>query len=169
MKHKTLALIGFGKWGKNLARNFYSLGVLDTIIDICEEKKIRNFTQYKDVKFSTNINSILDNKLITKVAIAAPAVQHYKLVKQALLSNKDVFVEKPLSLCPNEALELVKLAEKKKLILMVGHLMQYHPCIEKLRNLVSDKIIGDIYYISSNRLNFKRIRKEENVMWSFTP
>jgi len=86
-----------------------------------------------------------------------------------LLSGKDVFVEKPLALKVEEGEELVKLAKKKKLILMVGHLLLYHPAIVKLKELIKKGELGEIYYISSNRLNFGRLRKEENVLWSFAP
>jgi len=166
---KDLALIGAGYWGKNLARNFYQLGVLHTICDTNREllKKYRN--QYHDIKFTTSVDEVMNDNEIKKIAIAAPAVLHYMLAKYALQSGKDVFVEKPLCLDLKDAEELVALSEKKYKILMVGHLLHYHPCIEKMRAMVSSGELGKLYYIVSNRLNLGKIRQEENALWSFAP
>jgi UDP-2-acetamido-3-amino-2,3-dideoxy-glucuronate N-acetyltransferase len=103
------------------------------------------------------------------VAIAAPAVHHYALAKQALLAGKDVFVEKPLCLAETEARELVDLAQQTGRTLMVGHLLRYHPCVETLLAMVSRGELGKLYYITSNRLNLGKIRHEENALWSFAP
>lgn len=104
-----------------------------------------------------------------KVAIATPAVCHYEQVRAALLAGKDVFVEKPLCLNAAQGEELVELAEHKGLVLMVGHLLQYHPCIRELHSLVAQGELGKLHYITSNRLNLGRIRREENALWSFAP
>lgn len=161
--YKTLALIGSGSWGKNLARNFYALGVLHTICDLKES------VQFPGVEFTSDYASLLKNPNINQIAIAAPAPLHYDLAKQSLLAGKDTYVEKPLCLDIAEAEELIALAETKGLILMVGHLLQYHPGIIRLKELIQLGDLGKIQYISSNRLNLGTIRTEENVLWSFAP
>lgn len=160
---KTLALIGAGNWGKNLARNFHSLNALHTICDV------RETVQYPGVQFTTNFQSVLQNPDIKQIAIAAPAVLHHSLAKQSLLAGKDTYVEKPLCLDAVEGEELIALAKSKNLILMVGHLLQYHPCVIRLQELVKAGELGKLQYITSNRLNLGTIRTEENALWSFAP
>ncbi len=126
-------------------------------------------SEYADVFKTTVFEKALLDAQVKKVAIATPAVTHYRLAKLALLANKDVYVEKPLCLNEGEALELVELAEKQKRILMVGHLLQYHPCIRKLQALLAEGELGKLHYITSNRLNLGKIRREENALWSFAP
>lgn len=103
------------------------------------------------------------------MVVATPAVTHYEIVKQSLLAGKDVFVEKPLAITVKQGEELVKLAEKGNRILMVGHILQYHPAIIKLKELISSGELGKIQYIYSNRLNIGKLRTEENILWSFAP
>lgn len=160
---KTLALIGSGNWGKNLARNFHAFEVLHTICDLKET------IQFPGVAFNSHVPSVLQNPEITQVVIAAPAALHYTLAKQALLAGKDIFVEKPLCLNITEGEELIALARSKNLILMVGHLLQYHPCVVRLQELIKNGELGKIYTITSHRLNLGTIRTEENVLWSFAP
>lgn len=169
LQSPSLLLIGAGNWGKNLARNFYQLGVLHTICD-SRESILDTFSEkYPEVSLTTNFKLALENPLITKVAIAAPATMHFTLAKQALLAGKDVYVEKPLCLDSSEGEELIKIAEKRGLILMVGHLLQYHPCIWRLQELLGRGDLGKLQYIVSNRLNLGSIRTEENALWSFAP
>lgn len=167
--NKTLALVGAGRWGKNLARNFYQLGALHTICDSNESLLDSYQSNYPDVELTCNYNSLLKNSEIDRIAIAAPAVHHYALAKAALEHHKDVYVEKPLCLEVSQANELIALAEANKRILMVGHLLQYHPCILKIQSLVAQGDIGKILHIHSNRLNLGSIRTEENILWSFSP
>ena len=166
---RNLALIGAGYWGKKLARNFHELGALHTIYDTCNKTCKLVSSQYKSVKETDLLDNILKDDLITSVAIAAPAKDHYQLAKKSLIANKDVFVEKPIALSLKEADELVNLAKDKKRVLMVGHLLHYHPCVNRVKELVTRGAIGKIFYISSNRLNFGKIREEENALWSFAP
>jgi UDP-2-acetamido-3-amino-2,3-dideoxy-glucuronate N-acetyltransferase len=164
-----VAVVGCGYWGKNLVRVFRELDVLDTV---CEKSlDILNIfkKKYPEINLESNIKYILDSKEITAVAIATPAITHYSLVKQALLAGKDVFVEKPLSLKVKEGEELVKIAKKAKRILMVGHILQYHPAVTKLKDIIVAGGLGDIQYIYSNRLNIGKLRTEENILWSFAP
>lgn len=128
-----VGLVGLGYWGKNILRNLYELGVLHTACDsdltvISEREK-----KFHDVYYTTSFEKVLENPYIKAVAIATPAVTHYELVKKSLLSGKDVFVEKPLALTVQEGKELVEIAESKNRILMVGHILHYHPAVIKLK------------------------------------
>lgn len=166
---KALALIGAGRWGKNLARNFHEWGVLHTLCDANEATLDAFQKLYPDVHGTSNFKAVLDNPHITQVAIASPAALHYTLAKQALLANKDVFVEKPLCLDVKEGEELIHLAKQKGRVLMVGHLLQYHPYVRCLQELVGAGELGKIEYIISNRMNLGSFRTEENALWSFAP
>jgi len=166
---KNIAVIGAGFWGKNLVRVFSQLRSLSTVCDKNSELLKTYEKQYKGIKITTNHEEILQDKNIKGVVIAVPAALHYRLVKEALLSYKHVFVEKPLSLSVSEGRELVDLAKKNKRILMVGHILQYHNAVIKLKELVDKGELGKIQYIYSNRLNIGKIRTEENILWSFAP
>lgn len=166
---KNIGLIGAGYWGKNLVRVFFELGVLKIICDLDKNILAERKKEHPGLEITEKFNDILNDKDIKGVVVSAPAVLHYKLTKKALLAGKDVFVEKPLSLKVKEAEELVKLAKKDKRILMVGHLLLYHPAIKKLKELIKKKELGEVHYIYSNRLNFGKLRTEENVLWSFAP
>lgn len=169
MSHPSLALIGAGNWGKNLARNFHALGVLHTICDP-NLLLLQGFREvYPQVNLESSYEAVLANPAIDKVAIAAPAPLHYRLTKEALLAGKHVFVEKPLCLDIREGEELDALAKKEQKVLMVGHLLQYHPCVQELQKMVRHGELGRIYTISSHRLNLGTIRTEENALWSFAP
>src|SRR5437868_364314 len=150
---RSLALIGAGYWGKNLARNFHSLGALHTICDSSQATLKTYGAEYGDVEKSTDFSAVLSNGRITRVAIAAPAVLHFELAKAALQAGKDVFVEKPICLDAADARALVDLAEAGGRVLMVGHLLQHHPLVQELHSLVSRGELGKLQYITSNRLN----------------
>jgi len=166
---KDIAVIGSGYWGKNLIRVFWELGALHTICDV-DGKKLEVFkNKYPDITTVLSYKGLLEDENISAVVIATPAVYHYKMAKEALLSNKDVFVEKPLSLEVREGGELAALAREKGRVLMVGHILQYHPAVIKLRELINKGDLGKIQYIYSNRLNIGKIRSEENILWSFAP
>jgi len=169
MPEKTCALVGAGYWGKNLARNLYELGVLHTICDTNEALLDSYQDQYSGTEVTSNYKHMLQNPSITEVMIAAPAIQHYRLAKQALLSKKDVYVEKPLCLDSAEAKELIHIADEQGAVLMVGHILHFHPCVRKLQELVATGELGKIQYITSNRLNLGSYRTEENALWNFAP
>lgn len=164
-----LGLIGAGYWGKNLIREFNNHNILHTICDLDQNLLDTNKDLYPHIRTTKSWQNVLENKEITMVCISLPAELHYKFCKDALLNDKDVYVEKPLALSLEHCDELIKIANEKNKILMVGHLLQYHPAIEKLYELVDRNYIGDIRYIVSNRFNLGKIRKEENVLWSFAP
>ena len=170
MKNKVkVAVVGAGYWGKNLVRNFDALGVLKAICDTRKETLSEFSKKFSHVRTTDSFQSVLDDASIEAVSIASPAEMHYGMVKEGLLANKHILVEKPLALHEEEGTELHELAEKRKRILMVGHLLQYHPAVTKLKQLVSDGELGKIQYIYSNRLNLGKIRTEENILWSFAP
>ena len=165
----AIAVIGSGYWGKNLVRNFFSLGALKLICDknasiLSEFKK-----QYKNIDTCLALADVLCQKDIEGVVIATPAETHFNIARESLLSGKNVYVEKPLVLQENEARELIDLAEKQNKILMVGHLLQYHPAFERLKEISAAGDLGRINYIYSHRLNLGKIRREENILWSFAP
>jgi len=165
----TVAVVGTGYWGRNLVRNFHQLGALAAICD-SNPDVLSHFTQqYPTVRPYQTYTDVLRNDVISAVAIATPAETHYVLVKEALLADKDVFVEKPLCLDLAQADELIALAHERSRVLMVGHLLRYHPAFTKLQELVESGELGRIYYIYSHRLNLGKIRREENILWSFAP
>src|SRR5215470_3165115 len=166
---KKIAVVGVGYWGKNLVRNFYELGALGALCDTNAELEEDYKKKYKDVKFCRNYQQVLADPNIQAVALATPAVTHYELAKAALEAGKDVLVEKPLAVDVKHGEELVKLAHAKGRILMVGHILRYHPAILKLQELIHIGALGKINYLYSNRLNIGKIRTEENILWSFAP
>lgn len=168
-ENQKIGLIGAGYWGKNLVRVFNQLGVLKTICDLDKKVLTKRKREHPNLKITTNFEEILKDKEIKGIVISTPAVTHYKLTKLALNAGKDVFVEKPLALKVKDGENLVSLAKKKKRILMVGHLLRYHPAIVKLKEIIKKGELGEIRYICSNRLNFGKLRREENVLWSFAP
>ena len=162
-------LIGCGYWGKNLIRDLYNLNVLDTICDLDQEQLNKFQKLYTNINVTTNFDDILNNKEITAVIIATPSKIHHKFAKLSLLADKDVYVEKPITLDIGEAKELNNIAKKKQKILMVGHILQYHPCIIKAKELIKNGKIGKIKNIISNRLNLGIFRNYDNVLWEFGP
>ena len=169
MNNKSIAVIGAGQWGKNLVRNFSEMGVLKAV---CEKNSatIKEISKaYPGCIFYTSLKDVIADKNINAIVVATPAETHFVLAREALLSGKHVFVEKPLTLSEKDAEELIAIAHKQKLVLMVGHLLQYHPAFIKLKDLAAAGDLGRINYIYSHRLNLGKIRREENILWSFAP
>jgi predicted dehydrogenase/acetyltransferase-like isoleucine patch superfamily enzyme len=166
---KNIAVIGSGYWGKNLVRNFYEIGVLRWICDHNKDRLKCYNKGYQKIKVTTDTSELFADPLVEGVVIATPAETHFKLARRALESNKHVYVEKPLVLNEKDGEKLIQLAEKTNQILMVGHLLQYHPAFNKLLDLVRKNELGKVNYIYSNRLNLGKIRREENILWSFAP
>jgi UDP-2-acetamido-3-amino-2,3-dideoxy-glucuronate N-acetyltransferase len=164
-----VAVIGSGYWGKNLVRNFYSLRALSMVCDTNIDQLRVLAEQYPQCPTVLDYGEVLKDEGIQAVAIATPAETHGQVVREALLAGKDVMVEKPLCLSADEGRALVTLAHEKRRILMVGHLLWYHPAVLKLKELVDSGELGRIQYIYSNRLNLGKIRREENILWSFAP
>lgn len=166
---KNIAVIGAGYWGKNLVRNFSDIGVLQAICDEDQKTVTEQKNKYNVPQAFANYKDVISLKDIDGIVIATPATTHYTIAKAALQAGKDVFVEKPLSLKVEEAKELIELSDTNNRILMVDHILQYHPAIEKLKQLIADGDLGKLQYIYSNRLNIGKLRHEENILWSFAP
>ena len=163
-----IAVIGAGHWGKNLVRNFKELGVLSKVWDTDPERRSWLESELK-ADTASGLEEIWSDEEIDGVVVATPAETHFDLAKQALNSGKHVMVEKPLCLSLEQGEELRRLADSTGLTLMVGHLLEYHPGVLKLKELVDQGALGKLWYIYSNRLNLGRIRTEENILWSFAP
>ena len=164
-----VAVVGAGYWGKNLVRNFHALGALDLVIDSSPVIQQAMADTYPGVRVSDSYSEALNDPQISGIAIATPAETHGPLIREAVLAGKDVYVEKPLCLSEGEGGALIRLAAANKRILMVGHLLWYHPVLLKLKELIRQGELGRIRYIYSNRLNMGKLRREENVLWSFAP
>ena len=165
----SIGVVGFGHWGKNLVRNFHELGTLKFVCDLDKKKLSSVYETYPDVGVTDDYRKLLQMEEIDAIVIASTAGQHAWMAQAALNAGKDVFVEKPLALRYEDGAKLVKLAARTNKILFVGHLLEYHPAILKLRALVDSGELGRIQYIYSNRLNLGRVRREENILWSFAP
>ncbi len=169
MMKKNIALIGAGNWGKNHLRNLHEIGVLNTVLEKSDDTIAQRKADFPDVNFVKDDGDVIDNPDIQGVVIAASAELHYELTKKYLQAGKDVLVEKPLALKASQGEELVALAKEMDGILMVGHILQYHSAVLKLKSLIDEGELGRIRYIYSNRLNIGKLRTEENVLWSFAP
>jgi UDP-2-acetamido-3-amino-2,3-dideoxy-glucuronate N-acetyltransferase len=168
-KLPLVAVVGTGYWGKNLVRNFYEIGALKLICDKNPSTLENLKSKFSGIETCFALGEALSRSDVEGVVIATPAETHFYLVREALLAGKHVFVEKPLVLNETEGKQLIGIAQEKNLVLMVGHLLQYHPAFIKLREMVVAGELGRINYIYSHRLNFGKIRREENILWSFAP
>ena len=166
---KNIAVIGTGYWGKNIVRNFFELGCLKSICERDADRIKGMSAQYPDVSITASLNDILNDSLVDGVAISTPAEMHFNMAMECLLAGKDVYVEKPLCLTADYGEKLVKIARDTNRILMVGHLLWYHPAVIKLKEMIDNGDLGKLQYIYSNRLNLGKIRREENILWSFAP
>src|SRR5215469_10147818 len=163
-----VSVIGAGYWGKHLVRNFHALHALGTVCDTNEPVLDRVRREYH-VSTTRDYAAVLADPLVAAVVIATPAAQHYDLALTALNEGKHVFVEKPLALQVRDGRHLVKVGGEPGLILMVGHILEYHPAIVELVRLIREGELGKIQYIYSSRLNLGKLRTEENILWSFAP
>jgi len=166
---RNIAVVGCGYWGKNLVRNFAELEALHTICD-ADPQKLKNFkSAYPWANMETDYLRMLQNEGIEGVVISTPAVLHYEMARQALLAGKDVFVEKPFTTNSKDAQELVKISQKQRRVLMVGHLLLYHPAVQMLKEIIKSGELGEIYYLYSTRVNLGQIRQDENALWRLVP
>ena len=171
MKEIKLAILGAGRWGINHVKTAHELlkGNLKIVCDIDKKKEREVKLISQSIKFDTDLNLVFDDKEINTVIVATPAETHFELAKKSLIKNKNVLVEKPITLLTAEAEELIELSHQQQKKLMVGHVLLYHPAINKLKNMITDGTIGKVQYIYSNRLNLGSVRSEENILWSFAP
>jgi predicted dehydrogenase len=171
LKETRIAQIGLGAWGKNLLRNFVAQKGA-RVVAVCDESAqaleaaTRNYPGVEAVKEPSAIFSRAD---VDAVVIATPPASHFELAMAAVEAGKDVFVEKPLVLSSADGARLVKRAEEKERILMVGHIMVHHPASLKLREYIESGELGRIYYVYATRVNLGKVRDIENAMWSFAP
>lgn len=167
----NVGLIGVGYWGPNLARTFHDLpgARLLKIADRDPKALERMKGLYPEVEVTQDSAAVLSDPRIEAMILAVPPSLHFSLGKEALEKGKHLFVEKPIALTEEDAERMVKLANEQRRVLMVGHLLKYHPAVRKLKELVTAGTLGEIYYIYSRRLNLGKIRKEENALWNFAP
>lgn len=166
-----IAILGSGDWGKNLVRNFYQI-LGDKNIVVCDlepDKLLVIEKQYPGIETMTDFKLLLKRSDIDAIVIATPAPTHFRLARQFLLLGKHILVEKPIALKAKEAKELISLSKKKRKILMVDHLLKYHPVITEMKKRIEEGELGDIYYLYSQRLNLGVVRIEENALWSLGP
>lgn len=167
----TLGQVGLGYWGPNLLRNFN--GLAQARVKVCcdlDEAALRKVAgQYPGMAITTDYGALLADPEIEAVIVTAPTPAHYELAKAALLTGRHVFVEKPIALAVAEAEDLVTLAEERQRVLMVGHLLMYHPAVTRLKQMVDAGELGEVYYLTTSRLNLGQVRRSENAMWSLAP
>lgn len=166
-----IAVIGAGGWGKNHVRNYAALpdSELRYVCDRDEGIRSAMTALYPGVKAVADVQVVLDDPAVTAIVVATHAPSHFEVAEAALRAGRDVFVEKPLCLSGEEAATLCKLAEKASRILMVGHLLLYHPAVERLKGLIDEGELGDVLYIYAQRVNLGVVRREENAWWSLAP
>ena len=171
MNKPKIAVIGSGSWGFNHVRTFYTLQDCELVgvSDLVGKNLQRVRKQFPEIVFEKNYQEFTKNPEIDAIVVSTSAETHFQIAKDALLSGKHCFVEKPITLNIEEAKGLVDLAKEKNLTLMVGHLLLYHSAIEYLKKLVDKKSIGDVLYIYSQRVNLGKVRSNENALWSFAP
>jgi predicted dehydrogenase len=166
-----VAVVGAGGWGKNLVRNYFEIPDVNLryVCDLNPDILQRVGQQYPEVRTTSSYDDLLRDPALDAVVIATTAPTHYSLSKAALLAGKDVYVEKPFVLEVEEAVELNMLADKHDRVLMVGHLLEYHPVVNKLKQMIEGGELGDVHYLYSQRLNLGTVREDENALWNFAP
>ncbi len=169
MSPPGVAVVGHGYWGKNHTRNFHALGALRVVCDRDTDRLRAVAEGYPGVDVAPNLASVLARDDVRGVVLATPAETHFRLARECLSAGKDVLVEKPLSLRVEEGAELVDQARRQGRILMVGHILEYHPAVLALHELVASGRLGKLRYVYSNRVNLGKVRREENILWSFAP
>jgi len=166
-----ISIVGTGDWGANLVRNFASLpGTrLVSVCDADPQRLAKTAAQYPGTRAASEVTDVARDPEVQGVVVSASAVSHYVLARTLLEAGKDVYVEKPLTLEVAHAEELCRIARQKGRVLMVGHLLLYHPGVQYMKNMVTEGRIGDLLYIYCQRVNLGKVRKDENALWSFAP
>lgn len=166
-----IGVVGLGYWGPNLMRVLSRLpGVrLKYGCDLDEARRSQQARLYPETRFTGDFGELLADDGLDAVMLASPVPTHAELAQQALLADKDVFVEKPLALSLVDAERVVELAEKRDRVLMVGHTFEYHPAVFRLKTIISSGELGEIFYLYAHRLNLGIIRQDENALWSLGP
>jgi len=168
---KNIAIAGVGAWGKNLLRNFHGLAG-DRLVLACDEdaKRLEYIDRsYPGLSTTSDYNDIIKRDDIEAVVLATPPASHFEMAMAAVKADKDVFVEKPLVLSVAEGEQLVEEADKRDRVLMVGHIMVYHPATLFLKEQIDAGELGRVYYLYASRVNLGKVRDIENALWSFAP
>jgi predicted dehydrogenase len=163
------AVVGCGYWGKNLVRNFHRLSDLRLCCDSSDKVRASIAAAYPDVQVTADYDAVLADADLQAVILATPAPSHAAMAIQALEAGKHVFVEKPLALNATDARSMVDAAAAADRILMVGHLLEYHPAVNYIKDMIDTGELGDVYYLYSQRLNLGKVRAGENALWSLAP
>jgi predicted dehydrogenase len=163
-----VGVVGLGYWGPNIARNLNALEGCDLAwcCDADEASRAKYSGVYPDARFTADFDEMLGDESLDAVAITTPVPTHAALAEQALDAGKHCFVEKPLTQDSASAERLVSLADERSLVLMVGHLLCYHPGVRQLADLIESGDLGEVYYLYSQRLNLGKLRADENALWS---
>jgi len=164
-----VALIGAGRWGKNILRN---LATINALVMVCDaDSKNLDFVKdnYPDIAVTNEIEDIINNPEIKGVAIATPAATHFALGMKMLDAGKDVFIEKPIVLSETDLEQLKQKAEEKDLIIMEGHLLLYHSAVRRFKKALDDDEIGKVNHIYFKRTALGAIRFESSALWDFAP
>jgi UDP-2-acetamido-3-amino-2,3-dideoxy-glucuronate N-acetyltransferase len=169
ISQEKIAVIGCGNWGRNLVRNFYNLGFLYKVCDLNQETLQGLQKQYKNVQLTTRFDDVFKDPRVDGVVISTPSFTHYDLAREALLNGKHVYVEKPVATSAEQTLELFALAQEMNRVLMVGHLLLFHPAVNRLRQLIREGYLGEIQSVSSDRLNTNKLRPDKSVIWDLAP
>ena len=167
----NIAVIGSGYWGPNLVRNLRALPEADVKV-VCDKnkKRLKNIQRlYPEIEVTNDYQSIINDDSIDGVAIATPVNTHYPLAKMSLEAGKHTFIEKPMANSKAQCKELIEIADKKSLTLMVGHVFIYTPPVRKIKELIKSGEIGEVFYISTRRLNLGLFQKDINVAWDLAP
>ena len=161
-----ISQVGLGQWGKNLARNFDRLAELVWLCDVEDERQAEAAQSYPSARVTSSFDDVLADESVEAVVVATPVPTHYELARRALEAGKHVFVEKPPAMRGAEMEELCDLAEERSLVLMPGHLLLYHPGVQKLKEIVDSGELGEVLYVYGNRQNLGTFRTNENALWS---
>src|SRR5919106_2917562 len=163
-----VAVAGLGYWGPNIARNVARLpeAELAWCCDASEDNRARVAEQFPGVRFTGDLDEVLADDSVDAVALATPVPSHAQLALRVLQAGKHCFVEKPMAQSAADAEAVVAAAEAAGRTLMVGHLLEYHPGVVKLKELIDARELGKVLYIYGNRLNLGKLRADENALWS---
>jgi predicted dehydrogenase len=161
-----IGVVGLNYWGPNLVRNFDDLAELGWVCDLDEERLASLAARYPQARATTSIDELLADDALDAVVVATPVPTHYELAKRVLEAGKHVFVEKPPAMRAAEMDELVRIAAEHDRVLMPGHLLLYHPGVQKLKDLVDNGVLGEVLCVYGNRQNLGIVRTNENALWS---
>jgi predicted dehydrogenase len=167
----NIAVVGFGYWGPNIVRNFYSAEKANVVF-VCdrESKSLKRVERsYPGIKTTTDYDDIVSSSEVDAIAIVTPVRTHYELARKALNNGKHVFVEKPFTSTVAQAEELLELADRKNLIIMVDHTFLFTGAVKKIKEFIDDNILGELYYYDSMRVNLGLFQHDVNVIWDLAP